>query len=73
MPVNGGGVLAESPFIGGVIVGDVEIGTPDTSRNGFRETGRGGTSRGERSSTVVGEGAPNFRKGLFDDKLRERP
>jgi hypothetical protein len=44
-------------------VGDVEIGAPDASRNGFRDT-----SRGER----VGEAA-RLRNGLLDDKLSVRP
>ncbi len=72
LPVRGGGLGAAEPPFAEDIVGDVEnaaaksMVAPDASRNGFRDTGRGGGSE-----EIVGEAA-RLRKGLLDNKLGER-
>jgi hypothetical protein len=45
----------------------------DASRNGFRETGLGGGSKGERCSSEKEGDAARLRKGLLEERLSVSP
>ncbi len=76
MPVNAGFGNAIVSFANDILSGDVDgcvygLGA-DASRKGFRETGRGGGSKGERwLSDGEGETA-RLRNGLLEERLRLR-
>lgn len=56
-------------MFGDVLKGDRGL-SASTSRKGFRDTGRGGASRGEaRPDDTVGDAA-RLRKGLLEERLR---
>ena len=72
LPVNVAFGAVEAPFardmVGDVGNGDfVSLLRLDASRNGFRDTGRGGASVESAGNAVW------LRKGLLDDRLGESP
>lgn len=77
-PVNtvlGGAAFVAKDILSGERAGWAKISTvEDASRNGFRDRGRGGGSKGERwpSDNAAGEAA-RFRKGLLDDRFCVSP
>lgn len=69
-----GEVSAEKDILSGDATGGDIIFVAEASRNGFRETGRGGGSKGERGALDKEAGdAARFRKGLLEERLRVSP
>lgn len=69
LPVNSAVVsVGKDILFGDVLKG--ERGLSDMSRKGFRDTGRGGASRGEESPDDTFGDAARLRKGLFEERLR---
>lgn len=74
LPLNGVTLVDAVASVGKVILsGDVlkgDRGLSDArSRKGFRETGRGGASRGEESPDDTLGDAARLRKGLLEERV----
>lgn len=76
MPVNADLGADEVSVAKDILSGDTREGgifVADASRKGFRDTGRGGGSRGELCPEEKPGDTARFRKGLFEERLRARP
>jgi hypothetical protein len=71
-PVKAGLAFASAgnDILSGDVVGG--CGKGEASRNGFRDTGRGGGSRGDVVRDIPGDAA-RLRNGLLDGRFKERP
>jgi hypothetical protein len=77
LPVNAG-LGAEDSAANDILSGELTGGcgndfVEDASRNGFREAGLGGASKGERCPSDAGGDTARLRKGLLEERLRASP
>lgn len=77
MPVNAG-FGPEDSVASDILSGDPASGLgtvfeEEASRNGFRETGRGGGSKGESCPSDKEGDAARLRKGLLEERLSVSP
>lgn len=77
LPVNAGlgGAAASvaNDILSGEEAGRLNVSCEPASRKGFRDTGRGGASKGDRLPFEFAGEAARLRKGLLEERLSVRP